>query len=173
MSKPKNNRVMCPDCGRAKMLFESESKAKNFIKWNGGDIDTHGGELRPYYCPACCGWHISSKPHVEQYDHRTEELIGAYYRSNMASKAKLTGVDAAVRYQNTAKLIDSIWDTMPGNIKCSSNKDDVRKYINGYFAERGIEENDGGNARKMVYERWQNNLCNIRYEAAYMGIRKG
>lgn len=29
--KPKN-RVMCPDCGRSKMLFETETKANNFIK---------------------------------------------------------------------------------------------------------------------------------------------
>ena len=33
MSKPIKNRIMCPECGRAKMLFEAESKAKNFIKF--------------------------------------------------------------------------------------------------------------------------------------------
>jgi ssDNA-binding Zn-finger/Zn-ribbon topoisomerase 1 len=33
--KPTRNRVMCPDCGKAKMLFESEKKAKRFIEWNG------------------------------------------------------------------------------------------------------------------------------------------
>ena len=33
MSKPKN-RIICPDCGKPKMVFESESKAKNFIKFN-------------------------------------------------------------------------------------------------------------------------------------------
>ena len=71
---------MCPDCQKAKMLFESEKKAKNFIKWNGENIDTHGGELRPYYCPACCGWHITHKPHNEVYDHMTDNLIGAYKR---------------------------------------------------------------------------------------------
>ena len=167
MSKPKNNRIMCPDCGRAKMLFESESKASNFIKWNGGDIDTHGGELRPYYCPACCGWHISSKPHVEQYDHRTEELIGAYNRSSAAAKVKLSGVDAAIKGNNAARLVDSIWDTMPDNVRCSINKGDVRKYINEYFSDRGIEENDGGNVRKTVYERWQIGIYDMRYEMAH------
>jgi hypothetical protein len=149
------------------MFFESESKAKNFIKWNGDEIDTHGGELRPYYCPACCGWHISSKPHVEQYDHRTEELIGAYNRSNLASKVRLTGVDAAIHSQNASKLVDSIWNTMPCSVKCSENKGDVRKYINDYFSQRGIEENDGGNARKQVYEKWQLYIYNMRYEAAH------
>ena len=46
--KPKN-RVMCPDCGRLKMFFESESKANNFIKFNKDDIE-NGDELRSYYC---------------------------------------------------------------------------------------------------------------------------
>ena len=36
--KPKN-RVMCPDCGKSKMLFETEKKAENFIKWNGDKLD--------------------------------------------------------------------------------------------------------------------------------------
>ena len=59
MSKPKN-RIICPDCGKPKMVFESESKAKNFIKFNSDDIE-FGSDMRPYYCPACCGWHISHK----------------------------------------------------------------------------------------------------------------
>ncbi len=61
--KPKHNRVMCPDCFRQKMLFETQKQADNFIKWNGDDIDTNGGELRSYYCKCCGGWHITSKPH--------------------------------------------------------------------------------------------------------------
>lgn len=54
MSKPTKNRIMCPECGRAKMLFESESKARNFIKFNGDDFG-HENELRPYYCQSCGG----------------------------------------------------------------------------------------------------------------------
>ena len=42
------------------MVFESESKAKNFIKFNSDDIE-FGSDMRPYYCPACCDWHISHK----------------------------------------------------------------------------------------------------------------
>ena len=47
MSKPTKNRIMCPECGRTKMLFETESKARNFIKFNGEDFG-HENELRPY-----------------------------------------------------------------------------------------------------------------------------
>lgn len=165
MSKPKNNRVMCPDCGRAKMLFESESKAKNFIKWNGGDIDTHGGELRPYYCPACCGWHISSKPHVEQYDHRTETLIGAYNRS-VSTRLKLKGVKGiALGMHNyyLYKIADDVWNYIPKGAKDSGNKKEIKQCISQYLAEHGIEENDGGNMRTKVYARWEEYNYNLHH----------
>jgi len=78
--KPTKNRVMCPDCFRQKMLFETQKEADNFIKWNGDDIDTHGGELRSYYCKACGGWHITSKPFKYAYTNNTDKLIKAYER---------------------------------------------------------------------------------------------
>lgn len=76
MCKPKN-RIMCPDCGRPKMFFETEAKAKNFIKFNGNDVE-YRGELRAYYCPACAGYHISSKEYKKNYDSQTDRLIEAY-----------------------------------------------------------------------------------------------
>lgn len=79
--KPKN-RVMCPDCGKLKIFFESESKANNFIKFNKEDIK-NGEKLRAYYCPSCCGWHISHKKYINTLDnnYNTDKLINAYKRS--------------------------------------------------------------------------------------------
>lgn len=93
--KPKN-RVMCPDCGKQKMLFDSQKEAENFIKFNGKDINTHGGQLRVYYCPACCGYHISSKKHKASYDHSTERLIGAY-RQNVKDSSINRLIDEAFK----------------------------------------------------------------------------
>jgi hypothetical protein len=59
------------------MLFETESKARNFIKFNGDDV-YNKGELRPYFCPSCGGYHISSKEHKQSYDTATDRLIDAY-----------------------------------------------------------------------------------------------
>ena len=84
MSKPTKNRIMCPECGRTKMLFETESKARNFIKFNGDDFG-HENELRPYYCQSCGGYHISSKVHKKSYDTTTERLINAYRESKTTS----------------------------------------------------------------------------------------
>jgi len=78
MAKPKN-RVICPDCGKPKMLFETEKKAELFIKFNGEEICNDVSKLRTYYCPACCGYHISSKPQKKKYSN-TENLIQAYHK---------------------------------------------------------------------------------------------
>lgn len=86
MSKPKN-RVMCPDCGRQKMLFESESKANSFIKWNKNEIE-NGDKLRSYYCPACCGWHISHQKFHKDMEGRTDKLIENYNKEKELGKLK-------------------------------------------------------------------------------------
>lgn len=71
---------MCPDCGKPKMLFSTEKEAQNFIKWNSSEME-HGQTLRPYYCPACCGYHISHKKHYTGFDNRTDHMINDYHRS--------------------------------------------------------------------------------------------
>lgn len=76
--KPKN-RVMCPDCGRAKMLFETEKEANTFLKFNMSAVNPDGKRtMRVYYCPACCGYHISSHEYNGNND-RTDKLIKAYH----------------------------------------------------------------------------------------------
>lgn len=61
--KPTKNRVFCPDCWRAKMVFPTLKKALNFIRYNKQDIiKEHGyAPVRAYYCGACNGWHLTSK----------------------------------------------------------------------------------------------------------------
>lgn len=76
--KPKN-RVFCPDCNRHKMLFETEKEANTFLKFNMDEINPDGTRnMRVYYCPACCGYHITS--HEYNGVNRTEKLIEAYHK---------------------------------------------------------------------------------------------
>lgn len=90
MSKPRDeHRVMCPDCRRPKLLFESEKKANLFIKYNAEDIETGGRELRSYYCPACCAWHISSHEFRGGYAKRTDEMIERFRLSHKTSMADM------------------------------------------------------------------------------------
>ena len=44
--KPTKNRVYCRDCGRVKMLFETEKQADTFIRFNREEIEERAG-----YCP--------------------------------------------------------------------------------------------------------------------------
>jgi len=66
--KPTKNRIFCLVCGRAKMLFESQSKADNFIRFNAEEIMEENGyaPIRSYYCPFCLGWHVTHKPLITQ-----------------------------------------------------------------------------------------------------------
>ena len=77
--KPTKNRVFCPECGRAKMLFQTEKKAEGFIRFNGDDIPIpEGCTLRTYYCMACGGWHITHKRYRPNYGQFTENVIEQY-----------------------------------------------------------------------------------------------
>ena len=89
--KPTRNRIVCPDCGRQKMIFETKAKAQWFIDFNGKDIK-HGDRLRPYYCPACCGWHISHMEYNVAYEGRTDRLINEYQKKKQWSKLKIKGL---------------------------------------------------------------------------------
>lgn len=67
--KPKKNRVYCEELGRTKMLFPSEKKAMNFIRFNTDEIieETGKAPVRCYYCNSCAGWHVTSNPNQEYF----------------------------------------------------------------------------------------------------------
>ncbi len=60
--KPKHNRIFCIGCHHNKMLFATQAKADNFIKFNSEAIAAHSSKVpsRSYYCSFCCGWHVTS-----------------------------------------------------------------------------------------------------------------
>lgn len=157
--KPKNNRVMCPDCGKPKMLFESESKANNFIKWNGDEIDAKGGELRAYYCPACCGWHITHQKHKQNYEFNTERLIDAYKRDLNNNKCRLSSMKNTLKIMDKMSFAKEIWKSMLEEAK-TNTKNTIKDYITEYFSHYGVNDNSGL-VRKMVYDLWRDYKCPI------------
>lgn len=62
--KPKY-RVYCPISLRPKMLFETEKKAMNFIKFNADAFEDNHVPVRAYFCKGCGGWHLT---HRERWD---------------------------------------------------------------------------------------------------------
>ena len=99
MCKPKN-RIMCPDCGRSKILFDSEAKANNFIKYNAENLE-NGDKLRAYYCPACCGWHVTHQEYHPNMDGKTEQLINEYNK-----------LKTKYNYEEVKDLIDEFYNIL-------------------------------------------------------------
>lgn len=78
--KPTKNRVYCKDCGRHKMLFETEKKANTFIKFNSEEIASETGiaPTRSYYCMFCNGWHVTSHKENIGVQSKTERVLELY-----------------------------------------------------------------------------------------------
>ena len=141
---------MCPDCGKPKMLFETERKANDFIRWNGDDLHVpEGCELRAYYCPSCCGWHISHQRHKKGYDTSTDRLIDAFNKS-VSGKSR---IDLLIHGEDTQSVAKKVFDNLPKEIRQAIHKDVIGKYLTAYFAEKGM--NDSRRIRKAVYGLWE------------------
>lgn len=92
--KPTKNRIFCRECGRAKMLFESEKKAMNFIKFNSEEFDSKTPN-RAYYCEVCGGWHVTSREGQSYINPLVENTINQYNQMKGYRKC---------RYGNSLKI---------------------------------------------------------------------
>lgn len=63
----------CPCCYGSKVLFESEKKANDFIRYNKDLIAEQNGyaPVRSYYCEVCGGWHVTSMEDNGKRPHKT------------------------------------------------------------------------------------------------------
>ena len=126
--------MLCPDCGKPKILFESESKANNFIKFNASEIP-NGDKLRSYYCPACCGWHVSS----HEYDgiNRTARLLYAYHKYKNNFKSKRTSKHSTEEIQIMHDIANLLRN------KNISTRRELKLYLNKLRDQVGIRSLKG------------------------------
>lgn len=113
-----NSRVFCNECGRKKLLFEDESKAMNFIKFNSSEIEDVKGFApnRAYYCEACGGWHVTHKEDNGNYAVTPTQKALSAYRLSVANIGKTwENVEyAAIFIDEDSKLklrnyLDGLW----------------------------------------------------------------
>ena len=80
-----SKRIYCRECGREKIVFETEKKALNCIKWNAEEIESESGRrpVRAYYCECCGGYHVTSMACFKHPNRRTNRVLKAYH--NMTS----------------------------------------------------------------------------------------
>lgn len=159
-------RIMCPDCGKQKMLFETEKKAQGFIKWNADEIP-HGEDLRAYYCPSCCGWHISHKQHWEGYDTNTERLIGAFERSRKTTSS-VKKIDKLIHYDIYQRELMKqeehavkIYRDIPPEIRREGKKSLIKRYLDNYYKGNAVDDKSG-RLRGLVYKLWEKDMSRLK-----------
>lgn len=103
--KPTRNRVYCPSCLRSKMLFESEEKANNFIRFNSAEIMELNGKAptRSYFCRFCSGWHITSIS-SEQKGQEMDQLDQDRFEKLANGQAKASSAELKAKSREIRKL---------------------------------------------------------------------
>lgn len=124
--KPTKNRMFCYDCGRQKMLFETEKKADTFIKFNSEEIELETGYApeRSYFCIACNGWHVTSKQEALNIKSKTEKLLEKLDEERKLKKER----QQQKKLQETQKKeeLKSIIELIENNINIIENSFDDR-----------------------------------------------
>ena len=144
--KPKN-RHFCVDCGRLKMLFDTEKKAQLFIKYNGNDILREGqtiNQIRIYYCPSCCGYHLTTQPYKKAYDYKTQNLIETYKR-NEANKAAISHLKLSDN-----EIINYI--ITEAQKACLTSKNELKTFMTNYFLNNPCTYSHESFIRHQVYK---------------------
>lgn len=88
--KPTKNRVFCIECGKSKMLFETEKKALLFMKFNNDEIaeENEAVPSRAYFCEACGGWHLTHLTNTHPTKTPTQKAIELMHKQQDFFQAK-------------------------------------------------------------------------------------
>ena len=89
------------------MLFESEEKANNFIRFNSAEIMELNGKAptRSYFCRFCGGWHITSIS-SEQKGQEMDQLDQDRFEKLTNGQAKATSAELKARSREIRKFYD-------------------------------------------------------------------
>ena len=117
--KPTKNKVFCISYGGTKMLFQSQAKADNFIKFNSNEIAAQSNKVpvRSYYCSFCCGWHITSvadETHAKIDDERDKHL---WKQIHARTKKQLPSDELGVEINEMLSAIDILFKQIESAIK--------------------------------------------------------
>ncbi len=112
--KPIKNRFFCRDCGRIKMLFQTEKQANTFIRYNADEINEESGvkPIRSYYCISCDGYHVTSKNKIADLKSFTETVLEDYKKGNENSshhQAKNTKGELIEKSKNSIQKIENVY----------------------------------------------------------------
>lgn len=148
--KPTKNKVFCKDCERTKMLFDTEKKAENFIKFNKAEIEEESGfaPQRCYYCIFCGGWHLTSiKDKIGSS--KKEQLLEKYLSEKKATKIKNQPKSSKIENQKKRnKIINELeskikeMDTSQKELFFAENINTLNKEIEQLLNSNSITEKE-------------------------------
>lgn len=171
--KPTRSLTFCREGGRKKMLFESESKANNFIKFNADEIRESTGyaPTRSYYCISCGGWHVT---HMAEFAHKKtlSEVMTDKMNKELENKKRIAQVASQqrveIRARNKVHLdnIQSTLDAIHVHIE-SGDMDAAKEALFGAYREfQTIMDNDCSLSKRKIA------LCTeLDNMALYLGVR--
>ncbi len=152
--KPTKNRVFCYDCGRHKMVFETEKKANTFIKFNSGEIEKETGQAptRAYFCIACNGWHVTSKNEVLNIKSKTELVLEEFEQKRKLKETRRQEIQMQQK-EELKILIKEIHDNINQITKSFEQKDKCFKLLkntsDAIKRAKGIKERYKGSLKKI------------------------
>ena len=107
--------------------------------------------MRPYYCPACCGYHISSKPKRDVKVSQTDRLIASFHRSvENGHIMELSKDEIRLQaYREADIIIRQIKELHPDS---KPSITEVKEYVSDYIRAHKISIFPENEIRKKVYE---------------------
>ncbi len=155
--KPTKNRIYCNDCGRKKMLFETEKKANLFIKFNYDEIKNENGysPTRAYFCICCNGWHVTSSEKQLNTKSKTEIVLELYRdekekREIQKDKIKEIRKAQAEKIEMTYAKINNLINIIREDI-LKRNKDNLDITLDDVFSEfEKVNSYDKNDKRKKM-----------------------
>jgi hypothetical protein len=168
--KPTKNRVFCYDCGRQKMVFETERKANTFIKFNSDEIEIETGHAptRGYFCIACNGWHVTSKNEVLNIKSKTEIVLEEFEQKRKLEEIRRKEIQIKKK-EELKILINEIQNKIDNIKKSLDQKDECFKLLKNTFdaieRAKGTKERFKGSLKKIKKAESELNLLSEKLNA--------
>ena len=126
------HRVFCPSANRQKLLFETERKALNFIRYNGDVIEKESGyrPIRAYYCTCCGGYHTTSQQHNTLTDEQLDAIVERGESDSVELKLSAIARNTERRVEEVTKISFTTDDDMNDAFSVING---ARSGIDGYL----------------------------------------
>ena len=130
-TSPKH-RVFCPSANRQKLLFETERKALNFIRYNGDVIEKESGyrPIRAYYCTCCGGYHTTSQRHNTLTEQQLDAIVERGESDSVELKLSAIARNTERRVEEVTKISFTTDDDMNDAFSVING---ARSGIDGYL----------------------------------------